>query len=103
MGRTRRTEYAPLPDAEETFFAGKTLLTASAVVEMRLISQVGEEAPEELQVMIPAPVGQAVDPDGVQARVTEQDFEQASCRRVSIKDRPDVFPNCPEHATPFLP
>ena len=44
MGRTRRAEHPSLPDAEEKFFAGKTLLTASAVVEMRLISQVGEEA-----------------------------------------------------------
>jgi hypothetical protein len=58
---------------------------------------VREETADEFQVMLPAGVGQAVDPDGVQTWVAQQDFRQAAGGRVAFEDCADVTTECAEH------
>jgi len=51
----------------------------------------GHEAGEELEVPAPEPVIDAVDPDGLEARVAEQNHEPRGGRRVTFEDDPGIF------------
>lgn len=57
----------------------------------------GEAADQELEAAAPAPVGQPVEPDGVQPRVVEQDFWQAASGRIEFEDRADITPERVKH------
>ncbi len=61
-------------------------------------TDVGDEASESLQSMGPEPVRDAMEEEGMKTRITQEDFEGAASRRVTIQGSPDVPLEGFEHA-----
>ncbi len=55
------------------------------------------ETPKEKKLVTPEPVGDAVDPEGMKSRIAEDDLQGTACRRVTIKNRIDIFSKALEH------
>ena len=60
-------------------------------------ADVGDEPGPELEVMGPEPVRPAVEPEGMEPRVAEEDLGRRACSRVLRKNGPDIFPEAIEH------
>ena len=58
---------------------------------------VGNEAAEDPEIVRPEPVGEVMEPDGVEARVAEEDLEHAARGGVPLEDDLDVVPDRSEH------
>jgi hypothetical protein len=61
-------------------------------------TEVRDEPAEGLQPMIPQPVRDAVNVQGVDPRVAQEDFDRAPGSRVSTQGGPDVLSDASEHA-----
>jgi hypothetical protein len=57
----------------------------------------GGETAQEKELVDPEPVGDAIDPEGVQAGVAEDDFEDIASGGVAFKDGVDIFAKVFEH------
>jgi len=61
----------------------------------------GQQSAEEFQVMIPARVGQSVNPQGVQAWIADQHLRQATGGRIAFEDGADITPKRMKHPPPL--
>jgi hypothetical protein len=53
--------------------------------------EVGQETSQESELMSPEEVGETMKPEGVEARIEEDDFQLAPCRGVFGKNRLNIF------------
>ena len=64
---------------------------------------VGKEAGEDPEVVRPEPVGEVVEPDGVETGVAEEDLEHAARGGIPLEDDLDVVPDRSEHLPSLQP
>jgi hypothetical protein len=62
--------------------------------------QMGGKAAKEAEAMEPEPMGQTMDPDGVEPRITEKNLQPAAGCRISGKDRLNILTHSGKHGTP---
>jgi hypothetical protein len=60
-------------------------------------ADMGDEAAQEIELVDPEPVGDAIDPECVQAGIAEDDLEHVAGGGVSFKDRIDILAEVFEH------
>ena len=65
-------------------------------------AQVGAEAAEKKEFVLPEPVGDPVEPDGVQPRITENHFQFAARCRVPVEDSLYILLQSIKHRLPFI-
>src|SRR3970282_1326982 len=58
---------------------------------------VGDEPGENPDVALPEPVGEVVEPYGVETGIAEEDLQHAACGRIPLEDDLDVVPDRSEH------
>jgi hypothetical protein len=64
--------------------------------------KLGDKASQKKQFLPPEPVGNPVQPDRVQPRITDQHLKGTTGCRIAVKDRVDVIAHLIEHKAPLF-